>query len=341
MSAASMLACASDRIVMGKHSSLGPIDPQLILPVPNGMTSAHPAQAILEQFELARDQCKDPKLRGAWIPILPQYGPSLLIQCRNALDLAEELVAEWLRTWMLAPLGAQKATAQSRGDRAMALGSRRIQESRPSNSSRRGSGQGIGCGGSRSRSGPPGPCAHGLPCDYTHVWRYIRRKDRRKPPRACIRDAARSAEYPAADGPAAPPADRRVKAPSTGYHALPAGSSLARGGLGVERLRDSLDYWPQPDCSLSYCMPSEKIPRCRSEDCGCRPQDDRGCARGLRARPLLPPIRGHSLSAPGYRLGSAGCFKQVPNAVFQQVNRPLQSAELPNPHDCDGQTQLE
>lgn len=109
MSAATMLACASNRIVMGKHSSLGPIDPQFILPVPNGMTLAHPAQAILEQFELARDQCKDPKELGAWIPILPQYGPSLLIQCRNALDLAEELVAEWLRTWMLAPLGAQKA----------------------------------------------------------------------------------------------------------------------------------------------------------------------------------------------------------------------------------------
>jgi hypothetical protein len=99
MSAATMLACASDRIVMGKHSSLGPIDPQLIMASQTG-ARAHPAQAILDQFELARDQCKDPALLGAWVPILPQYGPSLLIECENALQLARELVTEWLRRWM-------------------------------------------------------------------------------------------------------------------------------------------------------------------------------------------------------------------------------------------------
>ncbi|MDX2119835.1 MAG: serine protease [Gemmatimonadota bacterium] len=114
MSAATMLACAANRIIMGKHSSLGPIDPQFLLPVPNGMTMAHPAQAILDQFDLAKEECKDPALLGAWIPILPQYGPSLLIQCYNALDLAEELVAEWLRTWMLAPLGAKTARRKAK-----------------------------------------------------------------------------------------------------------------------------------------------------------------------------------------------------------------------------------
>lgn len=44
MSAATMLACAADRIVMEKHSSLGPIDPQFLLQGPGG-TMAHPAQA--------------------------------------------------------------------------------------------------------------------------------------------------------------------------------------------------------------------------------------------------------------------------------------------------------
>lgn len=112
MSAATMLACASNRIVMGKHSSLGPIDPQFLLPVQGGMM-AHPAQAILDQFDLAKQECKDPKLLGAWIPILPHYGPSLLVQCINALDLAEGLVAEWLRTWMFAPLGRQKASRKA------------------------------------------------------------------------------------------------------------------------------------------------------------------------------------------------------------------------------------
>lgn len=99
MSAATMLACAADRIVMGKHSSLGPIDPQFIIAGPAG-AMAHPAQAILDQFAQAQEQCKDPALLGAWVPILPQYGPSLLIQCKNALALAEDLVSEWLSRWM-------------------------------------------------------------------------------------------------------------------------------------------------------------------------------------------------------------------------------------------------
>lgn len=113
MSAATMIACASDRIAMGKHSSLGPIDPQFLVSTPSG-TMVHPAQAILDQFDLAKAQCKDPQLLGAWVPILPQYGPSLLVQCMNALDLAEDLVSEWLRTWMFASLGTKKAARKAR-----------------------------------------------------------------------------------------------------------------------------------------------------------------------------------------------------------------------------------
>ncbi len=112
MSAATMLACAANRIVMGKHSSLGPIDPQFLLSGQGG-TMAHPAQAILDQFDFAKEECKNPQLLGAWMPILPQYGPSLLVQCMNALDLAEGLVAEWLRTWMFAPLGRRKAARKA------------------------------------------------------------------------------------------------------------------------------------------------------------------------------------------------------------------------------------
>jgi hypothetical protein len=59
-----------------------------------------PAQAILDQFDRAKKDCQDPKLLGAWAPILPQYGPALLQQCQNALELAEDLAAEWLERWM-------------------------------------------------------------------------------------------------------------------------------------------------------------------------------------------------------------------------------------------------
>jgi hypothetical protein len=99
MSAATMLACSSNRIVMGKHSSIGPIDPQLILQTQVGMQLV-PAQAILDQFELAREECQDPKKLGSWLPILGQYGPALLIQCQNAIALSNQLVSEWLEKYM-------------------------------------------------------------------------------------------------------------------------------------------------------------------------------------------------------------------------------------------------
>ncbi len=99
MSAATMLACASNRIVMGKHPFISPIDPQLILHTQVGV-QAVPAQAILDQFELAKMECEDPKKLGSWLPILSQYGPALLIQCKNAIELSQRLVSEWLESYM-------------------------------------------------------------------------------------------------------------------------------------------------------------------------------------------------------------------------------------------------
>jgi hypothetical protein len=99
MSAATMLACSGDRIVMGKHSFLGPIDPQFILQTPLGI-QAVPAQAILDQFRKAQEECKNPQLLSSWLPILSQFGPALLVQCENAIKLSQELVASWLDVYM-------------------------------------------------------------------------------------------------------------------------------------------------------------------------------------------------------------------------------------------------
>lgn len=100
MSAATMWACSANEILMGKHSFLGPIDPQIIMTSEGGQ-SMIPAQAILDQFELAKEQCSDLRLLNAWIPMLKLYGPALLVQCRNAIDLSQELVKQWLKTYML------------------------------------------------------------------------------------------------------------------------------------------------------------------------------------------------------------------------------------------------
>jgi len=99
MSAATMIACAADVVVMGKHSFLGPTDPQLLLITALGPRMV-PVEAILEQFEQAKDECRDPAKMGAWLPMLGQYGPDLLVQCKNARDMARTLVENWLKNYM-------------------------------------------------------------------------------------------------------------------------------------------------------------------------------------------------------------------------------------------------
>lgn len=99
MSAATMIACAADSIVLGRHSFLGPTDPQILLTTSLG-TRMIPAQAILDQFDRAQRQCDDPARLSAWIPMLSQYGPDLLMQCEAALDMSRELVKTWLQTYM-------------------------------------------------------------------------------------------------------------------------------------------------------------------------------------------------------------------------------------------------
>lgn len=101
MSAATMVALSANEIVMGQHSQLGPIDPQFIITTPEGPRSA-PAKAILNQFELAKQECRDPSNLAAWMPILRSYAPGLLTQCIDARQLAESMVSAWLRTYMFA-----------------------------------------------------------------------------------------------------------------------------------------------------------------------------------------------------------------------------------------------
>lgn len=98
MSAGTMWALSADEIVMGAHSQLGPIDPQM-RPTLGGRF--FPARAIVEQFEKAKDECKkDPAVLPAWFPILQQYGPGLLAECEDAERLAKRLVTEWLTAHM-------------------------------------------------------------------------------------------------------------------------------------------------------------------------------------------------------------------------------------------------
>ena len=119
MSAGTMISLSADRVVMGRQSQLGPIDPQM--PIGNRYVSA---RAIVDQFQTAKREIlgdEDADIEGdihaahVWAPILSSLGPSLLHEAQNALDYGERMVANWLRDHMFkgrndaAELGAQVA----------------------------------------------------------------------------------------------------------------------------------------------------------------------------------------------------------------------------------------
>jgi len=104
MSAGTMIALSCKEIIMGKHSSLGPIDPQV---------AGLPAHGIIEEFERAKEEIagKDdpdpskcikpnPNLIPIWQPIIAKYNPTLIGECQKAILWSQEIVREWLLTGM-------------------------------------------------------------------------------------------------------------------------------------------------------------------------------------------------------------------------------------------------
>jgi ATP-dependent protease ClpP protease subunit len=88
MSAGTMIAFASKEIVMGKHSNLGPIDPQM-----GGLA----CQAVLNEFEQAKADIKqNPQAAALWQVIISKYHPTLLGACKQAIEWSEKMVFQWL-----------------------------------------------------------------------------------------------------------------------------------------------------------------------------------------------------------------------------------------------------
>ena len=104
MSAGTMIALSCRSIVMGLHSNLGPIDPQV---------AGGPAHAILEEFRRIQEIFKDsPKEAKAWEPILQKYTPTLIGICEKAIKLSETMVRSWLVTGMFAEAKNPEASAK-------------------------------------------------------------------------------------------------------------------------------------------------------------------------------------------------------------------------------------
>ena len=100
MSAATMLACAADEIVMGRQSAIGPIDPQLIFPTQSGLITT-PAQALLDEFNRAKvEVANDPRIAVLWLGKLKDYPPGIIQVAEDTVGLSKEKVASWLSKYM-------------------------------------------------------------------------------------------------------------------------------------------------------------------------------------------------------------------------------------------------
>lgn len=89
MSGGTIMACAAKKIIMARHSSIGPIDPQI-----RGI----PAKGVIKEFERAFAEISaDPSKEAVWRPILSQYPPTFIGNCENAIN--------WSETFTRAQLG--------------------------------------------------------------------------------------------------------------------------------------------------------------------------------------------------------------------------------------------
>lgn len=105
MSAGTMIACACKQIVMGLHSSIGPIDPQM-----GGM----PAHGIVEEFERAKkDVAANPQSVPLWQAIIAKYQPTLIGESEKAIKWSRTIVEDWLVTGMFKGSSDAKQKAAS------------------------------------------------------------------------------------------------------------------------------------------------------------------------------------------------------------------------------------
>lgn len=92
MSGGTMLACSCKEIIMGKHSNLGPIDPQF---------GSIPASAVIEEFNDAILSVKnDPSSAPIWQTLVNKYPISFIGKCKQAIAWSEEIARTALEKCM-------------------------------------------------------------------------------------------------------------------------------------------------------------------------------------------------------------------------------------------------
>lgn len=99
-SAATMIALGGDKIFMGYVAELGPVDPQISIPLPNGMIQTIPAIAFIEGLEDIKRKIQSGEPPQTYLPMLAQIRPEIIQICKNAIEDSKEFVKKWLSNYM-------------------------------------------------------------------------------------------------------------------------------------------------------------------------------------------------------------------------------------------------
>lgn len=90
MSAGTIIALSCREIIMGKQSSLGPIDPQL-----GGVA----CQSVLEEFKIAvKEVTANPASAALWQVIFNKYTPTFITACKKAIKWSEKLMEQYIQS---------------------------------------------------------------------------------------------------------------------------------------------------------------------------------------------------------------------------------------------------
>ena len=101
MSAGTTLACSCDEIYMGKHSSIGPIDPQL------GRLALY---GIIDEYEYIKRKVLGDKKNNIppdhasmifWQEFIKKYSPAFINECYQVVELSKECLKNFLTKRML------------------------------------------------------------------------------------------------------------------------------------------------------------------------------------------------------------------------------------------------
>lgn len=114
-SAATLIALASDEIIMGIASELGPIDAQLSGPGPGGAVFQTSAQCFIDEFDdIKEDVDKTGKLSPAYFPLLEGLNLGFIRMCRNLMKRSRNFAEKWLKKHMLKddPVAAEKLATE-------------------------------------------------------------------------------------------------------------------------------------------------------------------------------------------------------------------------------------